>query len=77
MPGKVPKAGLPGETAVDQHVETIYAKEGGITLAAWEDVQCWMTESYVAHDVGRFHQLVQRLGNEILSNVIRKTGDRW
>lgn len=77
MPGKVPKTGLPCETAVDQHVKTVYAKEGGITLATGEDVQSWMTESYVAHDIGRFHQLVQRLGDEILSNVIGKTGDRW
>lgn len=36
-----------------------------------------MAESYVAHNIGRFHQLVQRLGNEILSNVICKTGDCW
>lgn len=36
-----------------------------------------MTKSYVAHNIGRFHQLVQRLGNEILSNVICKTGNCW
>ena len=38
MPGKVPKAGFPCETTVDQHVKTVYAKEGGITLATGEDV---------------------------------------
>lgn len=77
MSGKVPKTGLSGETTVHQHVKTIYAEERGITLTAREDIQRWVTKSYVAYDIGWLHKLVQCLSDQILSNVIRETRDGW
>lgn len=75
MPGKIPEARLSREAPVDEHVEAVDAKKCGITLPAREDIQSRMTESNIADDVGRFHQLIQRLGDEILSNVVRETSD--
>lgn len=77
MSRKVPKTGFSSKSTVHQHVETIYAEQSSITLATGEDVQGWMSEAYVANYVGWFHELVQSLGHQVLSNVVRETRDRW
>lgn len=76
MPGEIPEAGFPREASVDEHVEPVYSKEGRVALAPGENVESRVTESDVANDVGGLHELVQRLGYEVLSDVACETGDR-
>jgi hypothetical protein len=69
VPGKVPEAGLPAEPSVDEHVESVDAKERRVPLSAREDVDGRVAEPDVAHDVRGRKRLLNGLRGQEGGNI--------
>lgn len=80
--GKVPEAGLPSESAIDQDVESADSEESRISLSSWKNVESRMAESDVADNVRRLQEMIQRhrwknirnVADERINGVLARVG---
>lgn len=82
MSSKIPEAGLPSKSAIDQNVESADAEQSGISLSAWENVKGRMAEPDVANNVRRFQEMIQRdrwknirnVADESINGILTRVG---
>lgn len=77
MTGKIPKAGLSREAAIDQHVEAIDSEECCIPLTARKYVEGGVWKANVSHNIGAFEKRLNVGGHEKRGEVIEEVIDGW